>query len=464
MRIQRRSGSDERKILTALITNQIVCARIANKWEPGLFQSTWSETVAKWCVDFYNTYNKAPKADIECLFESWAADGADKDTVALVEKFLCSLDEDHDAVSDAINVDYITDLAADHFNRIKLKRLTEAVSGDIDNGKLAQAVKKVSSYGRVEMGEGSACDVLQDKQALLESLTMSSEPLIVYPGALGPFFQDALVRDALVSIQAPEKRGKTFWLVDIAWRAMLQKRKVAFFAVGDMSRNQMLKRILVRACRRPLRAKKIKIPISIMRESGEKRAFVDHDVKVYKEALSEKEILHKIALIKKKKLKTNEPLFRLSCHPNSSISAKGVNNILQQWEREGWTADVVVIDYADILAMPDGGSEQRDQINDTWKRLRAMSQERHCLVVTATQADAASYTTEVMDMTNFSEDKRKFAHVTGMFGLNQTPREKELGVYRLNWLALRESEFDTSKVVHVAGCLDSASPAIKSCF
>ena len=124
---------------------------------------------------------------------------------------------------------------------------------------------------------------------------------------------------------------------------------------------------------------------------------------------------------------------------------------------------MIVIDYADILAMNDA-KDERGQINETWKALRTLSQVFHCLVVTATQADAKSYDTDTMSMANFSEDKRKFAHVTGMFGINQTPPEKNKQLYRLNWLVLRESEFDVNKTVHVASCLKIANPAVCSCF
>jgi hypothetical protein len=125
---------------------------------------------------------------------------------------------------------------------------------------------------------------------------------------------------------------------------------------------------------------------------------------------------------------------------------------------------VIVIDYADILANPPGFNESRDATNATWKHLRRLSQERHCLVVTATQADAASYRAETIDASNFSEDKRKLSHVTGMVGINSTPEEKENSMQRLNWVVLRESEFNVTRCVHVASCIDIGNPAVKSIF
>ena len=63
--------------------------------------------------------------------------------------------------------------------------------------------------------------------------------------------------------------------------------------------------------------------------------------------------------------------------------------------------------------------------NEIWKNLRALSQSRNCLVLTATQADAKSYEKNVLTMSNYSEDKRKFAHVTAMYGLNQDKHGRE---------------------------------------
>jgi hypothetical protein len=127
--------------------------------------------------------------------------------------------------------------------------------------------------------------------------------------------------------------------------------------------------------------------------------------------------------------------------------------------------DVIVIDYADLLApMPGYAHDSQDQIDMAWKTMRSISQQLHCCVVTATQSSAASYYADTLDKTHFSRDKRKFAHVTAMFGLNQTKDEKRLGVMRFNWLQFREAEFDEDKCVHVAGCLGLANPCMFSTF
>ncbi|KKK61364.1 hypothetical protein LCGC14_3015050, partial [marine sediment metagenome] len=70
-----------------------------------------------------------------------------------------------------------------------------------------------------------------------------------------------------------------------------------------------------------------------------------------------------------------------------------------------------------------------------------------------TQSDAASYGVRTQTMRNFSNDKRKMAHVTGMLGLNQGEKEKALCVMRLNWVVLRESPYQMRQCLYVGQCL-----------
>lgn len=464
MKVTKRDGSSERRILTGMIVDKAIISRIATKWEPNLFNSAWGNLIGGWCVQFFEEYEDAPKKEIEGLFEAWAADNRDEDTIQIVEKFLGDLSSEYESLAKESNSEYIIDQASKYFNRIKLKRLSESISGDVTTGNLDKALGRINQYGRIEMGVGAGIDPLSDEDAIREAFQEQLEPLVKYPGALGKFFGHALQRDAFVAFMGAEKRGKTWWLLDVAWRAMTQRRKVAFFEVGDMSQNQIMRRLMIRAARRPLKNQRFKYPTAIEKENGSPMAAVDFEDRESKGTLGWQSALKACQRVIKTKIKSNDQMLRLSCHPNSTISVSGIRSILQTWERGGWVPDVIVIDYADILAPPHGIADTRDQINSTWKQLRALSQSSHSLVVTATQADAASYNTNTIGRTNFSEDKRKLAHVTGLVGLNANPDEKECGLIRLNWIVLRESPFSESKCVHVASCLEVGNPAVRSTF
>lgn len=459
MKVQTRHENEERRILIGMVVDRGLLARVSPRWEGELFRSRWANLIGGWCVTFYQKYGKAPNKTVQSLFDSWAAKNGDNETIELVDKFLSSLSNEYAQLKRDSNTEYLIDLAARYFNRIKLSRLTEAVSEDLEAGDVDKAQKRVATYGRVEMGKGGAVEPLKDKEALRRAFESKREPLIKYPGALGTFFSDSLERDGFVAFMGAEKKGKTWWLLDIAWRAVLQNRRVAFFEVGDMSESQIMLRFASRAAKRPVKAGTVKYPTYL--EVGDNGPEVTHKDKIYAKPLRWQRAWKACEEITKT---TDGTLLRLSVHPNSSLSVLGVKAILADWEREGWVPDVVVIDYADILDPPIRSAESRDQTNATWKQLRSLSQDKHCLVITATQANAASYRAETVDRSNFSEDKRKLAHVTGMVGINVSTQEKRDGLCRLNWVVLRESEFMDDQCVYVAGCLGLGNPAIKSSF
>lgn len=463
MKVEKLDGSTERRIAIAMVVDKTALGRIATKWDKeGLFKNEWANIVGSWCVKFFRKYDKAPAKAIEGMFETWSQEGKDKATVSLVEKFLSSLSDEYKTLAKESNSDYITDLAATHFNKVKLLKLAEALQGDVDLGAVDKALSKVHSFGKVEIGVGAGIDVMQDENAIREAFDSKSESLIDMPGDLGKFMGYALERDGFIALLASEKKGKSWVLVDMSWRAMLQRRKVAFFAVGDMSQNQMLRRFMVRAAKHPMREGIAKIPTSLSIDEDTREVIVDHKEQEFKGGLDWKAAFAACKEIMEVKAKSKESLLKLSVHPNSTLNVSGIISILQTWERDGWIPDVIIIDYADILAPPTGVAETRDQINMTWKQLRSLSQSHHCLVITATQADAASYKVETIDRSNFSEDKRKLAHVTGMIGLNATKEEKDMGVLRLNWIVLREQEYSEGRCCVCAGCLSIGNPFMKT--
>lgn len=462
MQVKKYDGSHERQLLIGMIVDKKVLAKISTRWERGLFLSRWSDLVATWCVSYYRKYGRAPKKQIQHIFTRWATEHSDdKETIKLLERFLSSLSSEYETLQQELNPDFIIDMAGDYFNRVKMQRTAEQVQDLLAEGSIEKAQKLMEGYKRVELGTGSDVDILKDVNAIKEAFTSKSKPIIKYPGALKNFFGDTLERDGFIAFLGPEKRGKTYWLIDIAWRAAQQGNRVGFFECGDLSQNQLLRRFMIRACGRPLEKGVIKIPLEMDRVGD----FAT--VKEFEEREFHNNLSWEYAVKTCKKIlsaSNGENRIRLQVHPNSTLTMASITGTVDRWAQEGWPVDVVVIDYADILSPAAGYSESRDGINANWKAMRALSQQYHALVVTATQANAASYKAESIDWSNFSEDKRKLSHVTGMIGINQAKEEKRDGIMRLNWIVRREAAFDTAKHVHVAGCLDLSNPAIRSIF
>lgn len=463
MKIQKRSYDEERSILIGMIVDKIVLGRIASKYDKRMFRSPWANRVAFWCVDYWKKYQKAPGPHIQSIFETWAADTKNKEVAELIGTFLDSLSKQYTRLRKSSNSEYIVDLGSKYFNKVRLERLSEAVDADVSQGDIDRAIRRVSGYHKLEIGVGAGIDVLSDKEVIQSAFEQEHESLIKYNEGLGKFFGDRLERDGFIAFMGPDKRGKSFWLLDMAFRAVVQRRKVAFFECGDLSQHQIMRRFMCRVAKHPISSRSLKVRYPIEIElSEDSLPTVIHETKKFEHKLSWRKAYKACKkLTTKRRIKS---LLRLSCHFNDTLSVEDIRGILDEWERDDWIPDVVVIDYADILNMDYPGMEGRDKIDHTWKQLRRISQERHCLVLTATQSDAAAYDVKQMSRKHFSNDKRKNAHVTGMIGLNQTPKEKEAGYMRLNWIVLREGWYSERQSCYVATCFELANMAVRSVF
>lgn len=457
-------GTPSVRILIGMITNRRVLAGIDPHWtsEQGLFPDPWQNLIGRWCIDYYRKHRKAPRRGITVLYERWLESKPDPNLRKGVERMLEHLNNEHQMGDVAAEV--VLDTAKAFFRKVRLRELADRLQEDLDADNLAKAEGRVAEIRLPDVGSTRAVDVLLDDQFLADALDFStSESLVKYGGPLGEFFGDDLSRDSFVAFMAPEKRGKSFWLLDVAWRAMLARKRVAFFEAGDMTQQQVGRRIVSRATGRPLRPGTVYKPRSIGWELDKLK--VERESVVYEKGLSLKTTKAAIENLVLTKLKTRKSLFRLACYPNSTLNVHEIQSQLELWEQtDGYAADVVVIDYADILAPMPGAQryDMRDRINENWKAMRGLSQARHCLVVTATQSDAKSYDVPTISRRHFSDDKRKYAHVTAMIGINQTLEEQAQEVQRLNMIVRRSAAYNTANAVTVAGCLAIGNPACRS--
>lgn len=466
MQVENRNTNDVRRVLIAMVLDRYVIAKVsaiasARKTEEGLFNSPWANLVAGWAIKHYEKYGEPIGKHIQVRFESWSGKGQrDPDTIKAVERLLSGLSKES-STSSLKSSEFLVDMAEALFQRVALERMARQVLAHVEVGNVEKA-KAVYQSWAMPVATVDITDpftlTAEDYEDIITA--NSNDVLLEYEQALNTFYQDTFSRDSFVAYLGPEKRGKSFHLMDVVVRGVQQNRRVAYFEVGDMSKRQVLRRMASRITGKPWKPGEFKLPRAIHTEDGSYEIECDT---VNLEPMSGAEVARAFSRLKKK-AGLQDNLLRLSCHPNSSITIEQIRSTTLAWSLQGWTPDLIVIDYADILAPISGHAETRDQINETWKRMRRMSQELHCCVVTATQADAASYSAERLDMTNFSEDKRKFAHVTAMIGINQKEKEKSDQVQRLNYLVLRDSEFTSEKTVFIGNALKIAHPTVCSSF
>jgi hypothetical protein len=463
MKVERRDGSSERAVLSGMITSKAVLRGIAARIKPDqdLFASRWSDLIAGWCVQHYRKYGKAPGQAVERYFDRWAATNKDEDTIRLVEKFLQGMSREYERKAPA-SAEFILDLAGRHFLKVQIRQLKEELEGKLENDEVEEAAKKLSDFRKIEIGSTSGIWLLEEVSAVKAAFEAKSKPIICSgQKAADLFFSHSLAREEFIAFMGKAKVGKSFFLQELSWWGVRNKKRVAFFEVGDQSQHQLIRRMGARAKGIPIWVDEhpVRIPKSIA--SGQPPE-IDWDEKVFKKEISWQQ---SVEAFKSFSEKYGQKRLFLSVHPNSSMTVTGIETILGDLEQQSrWVPDVVIIDYADLLAPMDGKLESRDQINANWKAMRRINQRLHCLMVTATQSDAASYDTDLLRRRNFTDDRRKFDQVTGMIGINQTDTEKREGRYRLNWILGRDLDFAEDQCLHCASCLPLGNPIMASTF
>jgi len=461
MKTRRYRGDDLRAVLCGMITDKVVLNRIASQWTPdGLFDSPWANLVGRLCISHLKRYDSPPNGQLRGVFEDWAASHPEAtEIVKLVERFLVHLSQEYEHQDSPPSSEFTLDRAGRYFNRVRLQNLLDEATVQLEHNRPDKADELLSKSSRVELGTGSTIKPHADYDVWMRAFEREEEKqLVSYPGKLDSFLGRVMVRGKLIAWMGPDKSGKSYWLLDAAFRAIRNRRRVAFFDVGDMNEDDVLMRLGSRAARLPHREPRgFWYPTSVAIDPDTKKTKVDGE-----DRKPERLLTAPGAFRAYKKACRNRDIFRLRCHPNSTVDVYGIMSVLQDWQREGWVADVVVIDYADILAPPVGIREPLDQIDTTWKQLRRLSQEMYCLVLTATQSNADAYKAKAGMMTrrHFSGRKTKLAHVNGMLGINVTPEEKQVGVTKLNWVVKREGPFTEQQYQIVAGCLAISNPAV----
>lgn len=452
----------ERRLLIAMITSTPFLTQSAKAMELDLIQTAHMKQIATWCVEYFTEYGQAPGSHIEDLYHKWSEDNENTELVSSVSDFLNSLSKEYDE-ADSLNVPFLLDELGQWMSKLKMVRVQEDMTYSLLHGKVREAEASLLAYRSVKIGESIGFDPLRDDDVWSAAFSAQAQPIIHFPGDAGKFFNWALTRDALVAIQAPEKTGKTMWLLEFVMRGLMERNKVALFEVGDLSKSEILLRMGMRWAKRPLwksQCGSINYPYKVELDEAEEAGYrLYHRAEKIRNAVSEGSVKRGRRKFEKSFGLSGGSFLRVSVHPNSSINVQGIDGVLTQWEAEdGFIPDMIVIDYADILAPEEtkGRKHEHDRnvTNDTWMAMKRLSQTRHALVLTATQSNAQAYGQDVIlqTMKHFSEDKRKYAHVNGTFALNRTPEESEIQGMRLNWIVLRGAPYNSNRALYVGTC------------
>jgi len=431
---------DEREIITGLITSDKFCREVVPSLKPRCFQLSYAQTISHWIIGYYKDYKKAPGRDIRQLYISNKNTIRDEDLQESILDFIARLSKDYERQK-LTNEPFAIKRAIEYLERRSLQLLIDDVTLNLNIGDTKKARSLITDAKTIASHNTGEVDILTDTDVIIDAFLKEDDVMFQFPGAFGKV-AGVFRREDFISFVSPMKRGKSWFLMYTALCAMYAGYKVLFFTL-EMSEHQMIRRIWQNIYGQSPEAVRTKVPFFEETETEDGTSCIIKYKAVQRKAFNSTALKKKQKAQKQVVRSGGLKLVSLPAYNKNVIDIEAmVDNYAQGITKDGrpFIADVIVIDYADILAPCGSRGEYRHNLDETWKRLRGMAQLKKCLVVTASQSDRSSIKTGKVGAGNISEDIRKLAHVTSMMALNQTEDEAQKGIMKIKQLAIREGK------------------------
>jgi len=499
----------ERQLIIGMAVSTPFLNAIKDVFEPELLQADISKVICRWCLDHYQVHGKAPGKLLQDVYEQHIRDDSiDDDHADDLAELLDILSKEYERANE-FDADYYLKQSKRYLDERRTRLTVREAGRAVQEGEFEEAQAILEGYKRQELVEDLGFNPFTSIEKIQSAFESFSSPFFTYPGALGQVFNNQFSPATFVTLLAPPKRGKTWWLDELAFRAHRARNRVALFQIGDLSEEQQIRRLHVRLSGRsydPQYCGPMLVPIldcahnqsdecdspERVCEFGvitdkEKGEAIDWEVansggycvctvckknspRDFKGAVWYKQRPAVSPLTWREGILAGEKWMRQQAGNNdfrvvcrSRMNTTELRSILDIWNGRGWRPHVIVIDYLDLLELSTN-LDVRHRINETWRQVRQMSIDFDCCVVGATQSDAGGMEAKSLGTGNFSENVRKWDHVTAAYGINQTPEEKRKKIVRIAPLLGREGLFDTRVQATVLQCLEIGRPYLGSYF
>ena len=136
MEIEEVNTSFEQRICYLLAYNDEYISEVASKWQRGLLDNKYCDTLARLCVKYHQKYKTAPKENLNKFINNAVAlKKLNADTVAEIQIIIQSFGNE-DEVSD---IDFEITETLKYFEKQALKLVSEEVQALVDKGEDEEA-------------------------------------------------------------------------------------------------------------------------------------------------------------------------------------------------------------------------------------------------------------------------------------------------------------------------------------
>jgi hypothetical protein len=438
----------ERSIIIGLLTNKDFCSQVVPILDKKYLKTRYAKVIAEWVIDYFQAYGTAPGSLIQDMYYERKASLNEDEAQSLAE-FLGSLSKEFE-VSEDYNLKYELDKAEKYIKIRSLEMLKEKIDVAIAEGDAVKGESAIANYSQVGRPDSQAVSILHDTKEIFNAFSEESEYVFHWPRGIGKILPPPEFGD-LIAFLAPPKGRKT-WALDFTADLAAQAGHRVLFVSLEMRKTQLIRRAWQRMTSSPRYDQEMAIPY--FKPCFAPDSTLPEDEKHW-ELYQKTETKQAIDLDSIKEFQDRAKVYyrggdvRYLTLPAYSAT---VEDIISQLDNlnyySNFSPSVLIIDYADILRPSANVKEYRHQLDDIWKKLRALAQARNILVCTASQGNRGSLGGDVTSE-SIAEDMRKLAHVSLLVALNSNKEDKARGTLRMKSLVQRDGEtaFDEAVVL-----------------
>jgi len=445
---ERLSGSLQENLLTLSCYSKTAFQLVRNSVPVNLFTTSEYREIMKRVYAFIDQFRKPPRGHLSDLVED-LLDGKKG-------RLYRSIIEAAYKLKKNLHEDYILD-QLDKFVRLQgLKISVIRASELINEGKPEEAEIALNKGMKSRLSLFSPGITLEEGVRLLDNPDTIREPLVLGIPALdaaklGP------AKKELHLLLGPKKKGKTWWLLHLAKRAMMHNWRVAYVTLE---------------VRESLLAVRSLQTLFSMTYNDSKRVSVtrfDKDdlgriSKFHRERMRRLDIIspegREEASSRLSKFHAADNL-RIKEFPTGALTINGLEAYLDALERiNRFVPDLLIVDYPDLMKIDQ--KDYRHSLGALTVELRGIAVSRDMAIATASQVNREGVkSTKIITSTDVAEDFSKSFTSDIVLTYNQSPAEYQLGLARLHVSDSRISKQHFSVMVSQAYeigqfCLDSA--------
>ncbi|MBP2498429.1 replicative DNA helicase [Methylobacterium sp. PvP062] len=399
------------KVAALQVRDPVFAQRTDGLIQPFYFVNESEAVLVKLTGEYFAKYKMLPdKVTLVRLIANGIANKTiRKDMVADVKEKVKEL-----LTADISDRDFVVDEVASFAKHRALEEAILASVGDLDRGDFAKIAQRISAAQLVGVADdASGINYFDHIQERTERRKMIAAGLYKPDGITTGIkeIDDLLYhkgwgRKELSALMAPAKGGKSMGLADFGKYAAFAGFNVLYVSLEVASR---------------IIADRLDANVSDTLMKG----LNDNPFKV-QEA---------VELAAKK-----SGQFYIHEFPTGTMKGSQLRRLIERYRARGVIFDLIIVDYADIMAAEHRNDNPIQESKSIWVDLRAIAFEQNAAVLTATQTNRDGAKATSVKATDVAEDFNKIRIADVVIAISATSEEKQVSEARIEFVAHRNGE------------------------